>query len=251
MVFIGGGRLFTVLFAAALVMFSVTGVRAGNAVLHYSFEETENGLIKDLSGNGYHGEIRGEPERVSGGLRFGGESCIVIPEVEAMNVGAGGFAVEAVIELEPDVPWSMNGVSFILTANYKEHARAWEMYLDAERRLMFTVRDPTGTWTASGSAEPVPAGKPVHIAASLDEDDMWDTMKREIYINGKRQPHVQRGAAVKSGNNIEITVGALMPGRNHLQAIFREIRLYDRPLTGEGDPVIERGRRLAEKEDED
>ncbi len=87
----------------------------------------------------------------------------------------------------------------------------------------------------------IPVGEPLRIIGVLREDPRWDTMRREIYINGKLQPHMVRGSSAELEKNICIKVGA----RSQFQGIFRELRFYARPPEGDDDPVLKRGMRMA------
>ncbi len=227
---------------------------AGAAVLDYSFDKIEDGKVLDLSGNSYHGEIMGEPEEVDGGLRFRGGTFLIIPEVDAMNVGGGGFIVEMVFELEPDMPWSSDetGVAFMLNGNYREHARALQITIGGDGHLGFTLRGPRGEWRHTRSAGPLPVGEAVHVAAVLNGDAVLDAKtswgeplkNRELNINGKLQPGINRNPSVTLGENVEFRVGAHREGRRHFRGIFRRLRFYARPLLASDDPVLKRGRQF-------
>ncbi len=234
--------VFTVLFCCFLALAVCGRSVSGEAVVRYDFEQFEHGKVSDLSGNGYHAEITGEPEPVEGGLRFTGESCLAVPEVDAMNVGGGGFVIEMVVELEAGVPWTLNEDVVLIEGNYLAHPRAWMLMLNENGSLFFNVRDPE--WNAVRSADPLPVGEPVHIVGAFCEYPLFETMRREVYVNGAMQG-LKLGGAVESDENVRITVGAVRPGRSHFQGIVRELRLFNRSLEGENDPVLARGRRFA------
>ncbi len=264
----GGGRLLPVLLAVMCTLFALSGARADDAVVFFSFEEIEDGMVRDLSGNGYHGRVFGEPEEVEGGLRFF-ESWLVIPEVEAMNVGQGGFTVEVVIELEPGVPCAPGNVAGVVNANYETHDRAWGVPMNWKGEILFVVRDAGGGWVGcrsgaaagapsrAGSGKPIPVGEPVHVVGTFTEQERsLDAVfrngitagVRKMYINGELQPQVKTGPSVGLDRNISIMVGAEGPGERFFHGIFREMRLYNRPIRGEGDPILERGRRNAHED---
>ncbi len=220
-------------------------------VLHYDFEQVEGTRVTDNSGNGRHGYIDStnsyKPEKVPGGLRFkGAKNCVMVFNVDSMNVGEGGFAIEMVFELDPEVPYAVAEEEFpvLISADYGNQRRAIEVYIGGEGYIWFLVRDPSGGWGASRSDEPVVLGEPVHLVAVLDKDTRWDTMKRELYLNGVLQRDVDRGAALSLNGNRRFTLAAEESGKRHLQGILRDFRLYARPLSGEEDPILQRGRAL-------
>ncbi len=221
------------------------GLYADEAVLSYSFRETHEGIAPDLSGSGRHGGIEGEVEVLPEGMRFTGEGALVIPEAEPANVGRGGFAVEVVIELEPEADWAVSedGIAYILVAAYEEDGRAWNMGLRDGSFLTFSVRGAGGSWRQRPmSGRELPAGEPVHIVGARDPEGRVD-----LYINGRRQFFGHRDTTVADinlENNIHISVGARMPeyGRPARGVIVREMRFYARSPEGEDDPVVKRGR---------
>ncbi len=196
---------FLMFMLSALVLTAATGVSAApDAVLYYDFEEIEDGTVRDLSGNGYHGEIEGDLEVLPGALRFTGGGALVIPSVEAMNVGDGGFAVEVLLELEEDSRWvaDQENLGYVAMGAYESDSRAWAMGLRDHHAWLY-VRDAEGSWRPEAtSLQPLRGGEPVHITGSGDEEGRF-----ALYVNGSIAHVVPRGD-IDLDRNIRVSVGA-------------------------------------------
>ena len=194
-------------------------------VLYYSFDEGMGKKVKDLSGNGFDGEISGNPQWVDGkffkALCFTGVVNEYVQIKEILPIGSTDSTVAMWIK----VPKTAAGRVGILLGNYPDVPNSnWEIHAKGEMRI----------WWNNGHPD---------IKAVTDlRDDEWhhltfirDKAKNRfaMYIDGKKEFEL----IATAGDDIEFTTLHRVGGDNRgdnspwLQATIDELVIFDRVLS--------------------
>ena len=146
-------------------------------------------LIEDSSGNGRHGRAVGGPKYRSVNLpgsnlalAFDGhDDRVVVPDAPIFHL-TKSFTLEAYIEIDPsqESPAALSHIVF--RGDNRLGFDPWFLAVTKSRRLRFLVADALCNTSILNSPEPLPTGKLVHVAATLDDQ----TGKHSLFINGKR-----------------------------------------------------------------
>lgn len=92
-----------------LVPVALAAAPEDGLVAHYDFNEIQEGVVRDLTGNGHDGEINGSVTADADGkegtaARFDGASYIEIPDDDALDFAGGDFTVALWIKMDENPP---------------------------------------------------------------------------------------------------------------------------------------------------
>lgn len=92
-----------------LVPVALAAAPEDGLVAHYDFNEVQEGVVRDLTGNGHDGTIHGSVTADADGkegtaARFDGASYIEIPDDDALDFAGGDFTVALWIKMDENPP---------------------------------------------------------------------------------------------------------------------------------------------------
>jgi hypothetical protein len=193
---------------------------AKSVVAYWRFQEGTSGgvaggspLIGDSSGNGRHGRAVGGPKYRSVdlpgsnlALAFDGhDDRVVVPDAPIFRL-TKSFTLEAYIEIDraPESAPAMSQIVF--RGDSRPWFDPWFLAITKGRRLRFLVADALSNTSILHSPEPLPTGKLVHVAATLDDQ----TGEQSLFINGKRVATIKteiRACGALGGSRAGIGIG--------------------------------------------
>ncbi|MEN6425429.1 MAG: LamG domain-containing protein [Phycisphaerales bacterium] len=207
-----------------------------NFVGWWTFDQDENGIAIDWSGNGHHGEIFGEPNRVVGynlgALAFDG----VNDRVEVPQVIATDLTLMAWMRTDTPGPAGTTGRegSGLL---WSDHAGGGDHFSVGVvgRKLAFET-GPGGNPTTFSNRDVV-TGEWVHVAVTrLDSSS-----EVQVLVNGTVDATGTHTDDNNVGSNPLIEIGANTLDSRYFTGLIDEVRAYNRVLTPEEITTAMRG----------
>ena len=199
--------------------YGITNVSA-DAIGVWLFDEGTGKIVKDVSGNGHHGEIVGEVAWVdgkfAGALEFDG-GHIRVPHADVMNLRQWTMAAWIKVPKIVDPYQVILGKEAWPDRNYTMWIRPGVMTFG------FTL--PGGAQDLQVGSKEVTDGKWHFVAGVYDEKNLIP------YVDGEQ--FNPRGAAGKPAtNNAPFIIGAQGPNGNNgpLKGIIDEVAVYDTAL---------------------
>jgi hypothetical protein len=192
----------------------------GGPVAYYPFYEGEGTTAHDVSGNGHHGTLLGEPHWVNGlaglggALGFDGENYVSIPHHEAFNI----FFETTV------AGWALKKVD---TCPIVIKGNAWGLEVvppSGEGGLMrFGFRVGGDEYAVGGYQWP--AGEWHHVVGVYDGNEV------RLYVNGELDASKAYSGPIAT-NDASVTIGGNpLDSDDVFIGMIDEVRIYDRALT--------------------
>jgi len=178
----------------AFIAFVSAVAQDEHTVAIWTFEESKGTAIKDISGNGNNGELKGpkwDKGKFGGGLRFGGQSDFVeVPDSDILDL-ADGLTIEMWIYLNAYSTAGGNGVTKETT--YKVGTRS-----DKKAMIrMTTGKLAWGSAVVAGKTD-VPLNSWHHVAGTYDAK----TGEAKVYLDGKEDGSGQIGGEIVPNANV-------------------------------------------------
>lgn len=146
-------------------------------VAHWTFDEAAGSPIKDLSGKGNDGVLRGAarvPGKTGNAIKCGQDELVEVPHSEALDAFGEGITVSAWINREADPTWNM-----IISREVKDGPSEYFGLAVVKNKALFSV-DPDGAHYQNIKGEPdVASGKWVHLAGT------YDNRTFNLYVDGQ------------------------------------------------------------------
>ncbi len=197
-----------------------------NFVGRWTFDQDENGVAIDWSGNGNHGEILGEPDRVEGynlsALAFDGvDDCVEVPQVITADLTL--MAWMKADTPAPDGTAAREGSGLL----WSDHAGGGDHFTVAVvgTKLAFET-GPSGN-PNTFSRRDVVTGEWVHVAVTRI-DSSSDVA---IFVNGLLDATGNHSGDTNVGSNPLIVIGANTLDSRYFSGLIDEVRAYNRVLT--------------------
>ncbi len=207
---------------SVLLLFSVIVLEVNAELVGYWSFDQEDG-VKDVSGNGHHGIIYGNPQFVDGkigeALEFNGTSDYVaiphdsaISELETLSMSAwiqpkkhGAWV--AVIEKGVHENWS------------------YGFFIEPDGTLSFEVSTgPNNKLVCCVGDVALKLGEWYHIFGSYDGENV------RTYVNGKLEGVMKGSDNVHITDGLPLTVGS-RNGQNHFTGVVDELALWNNAIT--------------------
>ena len=205
-------------------------------VVHLGLTAPTGLSVPDVSPNGNDGRIHGRAERFAeAGLRFSGESCVVVPEPRNATFGGGPFTMEVVVRIR-EFPDAKTKACVIASCSAPGTPFGWGMDIHSNGEAVFYGRTTKGQFICATSV-PLPLGEFVHLAGSRNE-----AHELEFRVNGRLQERV-RGAGMDCGASPMIVVAGAPWARKTewLRGTVRDFRVFRDALVRADDAVVKRG----------
>ncbi len=213
---------------SAIVVVTIEGADESSVLIegllaHWALDDGAGTVAEDLSGNGHHGVVRGNPVWssgiINGGLQFDGLGDHVDAGLGPSIVGTGGFTVAAWVRTS-----SIYNQVIIQQRSATEFNGEYQLHV-ASGRVRF--------WTVGGLAY-----GPIVVSSQFINDGDWhhvvgvreDDGTTKIYIDGTIDG--SKAGVPRPLIPIKVYVGADMRGSSaFFQGSLDEVRIYDRALT--------------------
>lgn len=181
-------------FAATARAESIPVPRSDTTVAHWRFQKAIDGdvaaataLIEDSSGNDLHGRAIGGPlfravalENSSLGLVFDGrDDRILIPDHSKLHL-TESLTLEAYIQIDFYPTAALSQIVF--RGDNRAGFDPWYLAIKSSGQLEFLIADPLNKASVVVSPEPLPTGRLLHVAGTLDHR----TGLHSLYVNGQR-----------------------------------------------------------------
>jgi hypothetical protein len=231
-------------FSMGLMISAAPQQAFAEVIADWRFQKGTNGsvagpslLIEDSSGHDRHGRAVGGPKYRSVALRksnlglvFDGvDDRVRIPDNAIFHL-TKSLTIEAYIEID-NYPTSDAELGHIV---FRGDDRAgfdpWFLAIMESGQLRFGVADALNNGKVVLSPEPLPTGKLLHVAATLDDE----TGKQSVYINGTRVASTKtkvRGCGSLGGFNPGIGIGnRYMHSNQAFRGTIAEVRISNEAL---------------------
>ncbi len=208
----------------ALISNSINFKSKTNGLVGYwNFDENENNMTKDLSGNGNNGTLINDPKLVFGkigqGYLFNGKNkSIEITNNEKINL-------EKTITIEAWVK-PLDSTQRIMGKYNADSSGGWYFWFSPERKFIFSTTD--GSQYASvKSKKSYEIAEWSYIVGEYDNE----TKILSLFVNGEKAGEtILLKGAIKSNNNL--TIGKFTDGGDgFFKGTIDEVRLYNRILS--------------------
>lgn len=250
-------------FSIALMISAAPQQAFAEVIADWRFQKGTNGgvagpspLIEDSSGHDRHGRAIGGPKYRSValpnsnlGLIFDGvDDRVSVPDDAIFHL-TNSLTIEAYIEVD-NYPTSDAELGHIV---FRGDDRAgfdpWFLAIMESGQLRFGVADALNNGSVVLSPEPLPAGKLMHVAATLDDE----TGKQSLYINGTRIASTKtkiRACGNLGGFNPGIGIGnRYMHSNQAFCGTIAEVRISNEALRPSQFLPVESTKTLASDED--
>lgn len=195
-------------------------------VAYWDFNENDNNVAKDVSGNGHNGEISGGAKIIKDGkygsaIKFNGNNSEVsVPYHKDLNPEV--FTITAWAKVNSN----STGYRAVVSSRDDFPQRGYIFYCEPQNTWQFWIGAGVNHWkSAQGTA--VNLDKWDHLAGTYADG------KHKFYVNGKFVD--QRNFNISLNTNEEFLIGS---GANetpnhhyHFLGMIDEVRVYDRVLT--------------------
>ena len=202
-----------------------------HTVVIWLFEEGKGKMIKDISGNGNDGELKGpkwDKGKFGGGLSFGGKSDFVeVPDSDSLDL-TDGLTIEMWLYLNAHSTAGGNGVT-------KE--TAYKVGVRSDKKAMIRMTTGKLAWGSAVLAgkTDVPLKSWHHVAGTYDAK----TGEAKIYLDGKEDGSSEIGGQIVPNDSV------LWIGRGqapYLDGFIDEVRISNIARAGqEIQNAMERG----------
>ena len=203
----------------------IDGSRRGDLVAHWSFDDRNAQIARDVTGRGSDGEIHGctpVEGKIGAGLRFGKNTYIELGKPAAVSVAQKPITVMAWAKSE-----SPNGVVVARGGAFC----GFSLYIkDGLPRFGIHRQREGPTYVASGHEEVI--GSWVHLAGVVRENHI------ELYVNGKLAGSAETGGYIPSNGGQGMEIGfdvGNSPAEitDHFEGILDEIKVFAAALSAE------------------
>lgn len=225
-----GGGIYEILLKKHLVPQESTEPPTGPAKGgEWNFEDVEEHVVADVSGNGHAGQIHGlthyVPSPVGQGLRFAGGTAL--PAGPHFNTSHDKpFSVSVWIKPEK------NGAVSVSQMKSGGTWRGFDILTDRNTIMVHLIHQWPGNALRVWSERRLPMRKWTHVAVTYDGSQQADGL--HIFYDGRQVPERITHDALQATTQNELPL--LLGGRltdYFWQGAIDEVRLYDRVLTDE------------------
>lgn len=175
------------------------------------------------------------PAMVGQGFRFNGtDGGITIPDSESLRLGGGSMTIACWLFIE-SFPAREQGAAMILfRGDDRSGNDPYRLHIDSRGRVAFSIESETGG--GADISAPLPAGRFVHVAATLDRE----SGRMRLYENGEavaettyaHAPMPSLDPAANPGIGIGNHGGRpASPFSYPFHGVINELRLYSRALS--------------------
>ena len=216
----------------------LTAAQNSGPVAEWRFDETSGQVANDLV-SGTDDTIGGIFKRVPGvsgnGLRFDGESTVIVREGKRLLSDAAGITVGAWLAVNT-YPW--NWVPIV--EHRREEQAGYSFGMDCFGHLGLKVAV-HGQWWSLLSESQLPLKKWAHVAATYDP-----TKGITLYINGKSAGYMALQGPMSPAGREDLVIGRArspilpaqwihpkIPVRYSFDGILDDLRIYNRSLSAE------------------
>lgn len=202
-------------------------------VLYFSFDEATGNTIKDLSGKGNTGTLKGDAKltnegKVGKGLSLSGNGYVEVPDSKTLDID-DAITLEAWIK-----PSTLAGMRSIMTkGGYTlEVNENYSLRIQNNQLVCYYRDEANAGWEHFQSSTSVPANEWTHIVFRLV---FGDGNSAEMYFNGGKVPGSWRAGNGKKPllHDEPFTIGSRvcgMGGESNFEGIIDEVVIYKRAL---------------------
>ncbi|MGE0883097.1 MAG: LamG domain-containing protein [Blastocatellales bacterium] len=200
----------------------------GGLVAAWNFDETKGEQVKDSSGHGHHGILRGA-KRAAG--KFGGavecekDALIEVPHTPELNDFKQGITIAAWVNRRADESWN--------TVISREIKDGWSEYFGlavVKNKALFSVDGDGANYQNIKSDEDMPVGEWIHLAGT------YDNVTFKLYVNGRLVKSAPYAIPFKFADTNPLLIGGNTntQGKQWLDCFhgrIDDLRLFNRGLS--------------------
>jgi hypothetical protein len=182
-----------------------------------------------------HGNVSFAPAMVGRGFRFSGaaDDAIVVPDSPSLAI-SGSLTISAWVHVEAFPPIEQGAAMIVFRGDDRNGLDPYNLQVNSSGRLAFAINGVNGQ--GAEVTAPVPAGRFIHVAATLD----GDTGRMRLFENGQIVAETSTTfgplAELDPGANPGLGIGnhGSVPGspfRYPFRGVINEVLLYNRALS--------------------
>lgn len=181
-----------------------------------------DGNTEDASGNGNHGEVKGNVSWVDGksdkAMEFDGATYVEIPDkADSGFDGVAGLTIEIWVKQSTHHD---NGIVVKLTNAGQHWPCGYNLETWSDQMAYFGVGEDTGEWAAGG----YPLDEWYHLAG------VFDGGEESLYINGEHIATISDPSATVPDSDLPVYVGCVDPDSYPFVGALDELAIHSRAL---------------------